>query len=266
MNPARQRRSRAAVEVERSAREPEGRAVQKMRRKDMRFTKAHHLLSQENAGEAQGIVGRRMRLAVVCGVHAGVRVTVREVLVHSRGAKVLADPLPGVAEGFSNSTWRSRGGWNFRAIGDRPQREQRPDARHSAGARCGVRDQREIAKSQRLPKAFVVPEQKRLVLAQWTAQRSTELIALKLRDVPVVEEVPRVQCAVPDEFIDVAVELISSRRGNDVNLRSRAFAVLGAVGVLDHGKLAHGIHTQELTTYTAGSVVNLRRPGKLDAV
>src|SRR5260221_9147802 len=66
--------------------------------------------------------------------------------------------------------------------------------------------------------------------------------------------------------LDVAVELVGSGRGYDVNLRPRALAVLGAVGILDHGKLAHGIHTQKLTTYTAGSVVNLRSPGELDAV
>ena len=48
------------------------------------------------------------------------------------------------------------------------------------------------------------------------------------------------------------MELIRAVGGDDVDLRSRALAILGAVSVLDHREFAHRIHAQQLSAAPPG--------------
>ena len=110
--------------------------------------------------------------------------------------------LQGIAEGLGDSARRSGGGQEFGAIRNRPEREQRPDARGRVGPRGVVWDQREIAQTQALPEAFVVREDEGLVFDDRTAGGGAKHVALEVRDVAVIEKVARVEGAVAHEFVE----------------------------------------------------------------
>src|SRR5581483_4843579 len=113
----------------------------------------------------------------------------------------------------------------------RPQRQQlRDPGRHAnitqrsirtrniTGARRIVGYQRHVAQPQVLSKALVVPEEKCLVLANRTADRRAENIALELRNGALVEKVSSIQIAVAQKLVNAAVQLIRARAGHDAHL------------------------------------------------
>jgi hypothetical protein len=61
-----------------------------------------------------------------------------------------------------------------------------------------------------MPEAFVVAENEELVVANGSAERAAELIALKFGDGTNVEVVASVERAVADEFKCVAVQLVGA--------------------------------------------------------
>src|SRR5580698_5336827 len=125
---------RSTVEIKGPAGEAESRLIEKAGGKNVGFTQAGHLLSQENVNQSEGVVGRRMCLAIVNRVNARKRILVRESLIEPRGSKVLANVLYGIAKRLGNPARRARGGQDFRPVRHWPQSEQRLDACDSAGS------------------------------------------------------------------------------------------------------------------------------------
>src|SRR6266550_2433338 len=101
--------SDSTIEIESAARESESRLVEKVGGKDVSFTQARHLLSQENVDQAERIGRGRMGFAVICGVDARERIFVGKDLVEPRRTKILPDVLPGICVRFGNTTRLSIG-------------------------------------------------------------------------------------------------------------------------------------------------------------
>ena len=99
--------------------------------------------------------------------------------------------------------WNWNRGIEVRAIRG-PVRGSRIDhvAGHEAAARIVVRNEGDVAESQRVPEAFVVAEKEHLVFLDGPAQRTAELISPEGRDSRVcrlrldVKEIPRIRGAV----------------------------------------------------------------------
>src|SRR5579884_2036616 len=132
----------------------------------------------------------------------------------------------------------------FRPILDRPQRQQRRcrrrDSNISLRAVCVgdisssggvVGNERYIAQRKMLAKALIIPEKENLVLANRSAQRSAEDIALKLRRVALIEVIASIEGVVAQKFVSGAVDLVRARCSHNAHLRARSFAVFGAVGI-----------------------------------
>ncbi len=117
-----------------------------------------------------------------------------------------------------------------------------------------------------LPVTFVVTKPEQLVMAHRAAECGAEVIALKLRDICLVEIIARVQGAVAQKFIHRAVEFVSSRSGDDRYLRARALAVIRAISIADHVEFADRVHSQQLPAGAARGYVDERGPGVLDSV
>src|SRR5579871_3348057 len=117
-----------------------------------------------------------------------------------------------------------------------------------------------------LTETLVIAKDKSLVLLDRSADGSSEFVALKLRDIPEIEEISRVECAVAQEFIDRAVDFVGARGGYDAYLRSRSLSILSAVGAADHVELADSVDAQKLAAGTSRSNVDFRRPGIFDPV
>src|ERR1035437_2831883 len=153
-----------------------------------------------------------MVAAVVHDVDAKQRVLWRNVVVNARRAKVFANPLQRMAEGFGNAAAQ------FRTVGHRPESQQGSGAGidtdvgqrstrigYEALAGAAVGHQRHIAESQVLPVAFVVAEKKQLVFLDWAAQRPAKLIALKRWNGALSKEIAGVKGAVPQKLIGAAM-------------------------------------------------------------
>ncbi len=117
---------------------------------------------------------------------------------------------------------------------------------HIPQPRLVVRHQCDCAQSPVLPEAFVVAEEKELVVANGPAERAAELVALEFGNRSSVEVVPGIERTVTDEFERRAVRLVGSGRGDDADLCAVAFAKGRAVSVSGHVELAHSIHTQQV--------------------
>src|SRR5579862_8863715 len=89
-----------------------------------------------------------------------------------------------------------------------PQRQQRLYARDGLRSRRIVRNQRHVRQSEILAEAFIIPEQKQLVLHQRAAKRTAKLVALKDRNIALIKIVAGIERAVTDEFKRAAVQLI----------------------------------------------------------
>jgi hypothetical protein len=81
-----------------------------------------------------------------------------------------------------------------------------------------------------------------------------------------IEEVSRIQRAVPQKFVNRSMQLIAARSRHDAYLRAGTFSVSGAVGVLHHRKFPHGVYTQKLPTRASRCVVDFRGARKFHAV
>ena len=57
-----------------------------------------------------------------------------------------------------------------------------------------------------------------------------------------IEEIARIQSAIPDKFVRRTVELIRASGAHDNDLRSGFFAILRAISVFYDIKLEHCIH------------------------
>ncbi len=103
--------------------------------------------------------------------------------------------------------------------------------RNVALARLVVRHEGYVAQAPGLAKAFVVAEEKELVLADWAAQSSAELVALELGNRCLVKVVARVESAVADELEGGAVQSVGAGTGDDRDLRAVTLAEACTVGV-----------------------------------
>src|SRR5882762_4494091 len=106
-----------------------------------------------------------------------------------------------------------------------------------------------------MSESFIVSEQKCLVPPDRTAERASKHIAPKRRNTAMIKKIPRIQSAVAQEFVNVAVEFIAPRGGHNVHLCPRPLPVLRAISVLHYGKFAHGVHAQKLSAHSSGRVV-----------
>src|ERR1700688_30996 len=139
INPAGQVNRGPAIEIESSTRKAEGGAIDDVGGKNMGLTQTSNLFAQENIREADGVACRRMSVAVVDGINNRKGICVRQILIETYSAEILADMLHRVAEGLRDSARRSSRSEKLRAIGHGPKCEQRLDAGHSAGSRFIVR-------------------------------------------------------------------------------------------------------------------------------
>ena len=114
--------------------------------------------------------------------------------------------------------------------------------------------------------AFVVRKKEGLILLNRPAQRSAELIALEVGNLRKVEEIPRVQGAVAQELIGVAVHLGCAGGCHDVDLGAGSFSIFGAIGVLHQGEFLHRVHAQKLSARPSRGVVDLGGAGEFHPV
>src|SRR5450631_3074931 len=147
----------------------------------MGLVQAHHLLAQEHVDETYGIAGWRVCFAVIDGINRGKHIVARQRLIEAQRSEIFPNVLQRIAERFSDATRGARRSQQFRTVGNRPESEERTDARGRIGARSTVGDQREIAQSQDLAEAFVVSEDKGPVFDQRPAAGSTKDVALEVR-------------------------------------------------------------------------------------
>src|SRR5712691_11565235 len=64
-----------------------------------------------------------------------------------------------------------------------------------------------VSHAQRLPQALIIAEEERSALLDWPSERSSELIPLEGRNLR-VKKIARVESAVTEEFVSIAVEPI----------------------------------------------------------
>src|SRR6266404_5136966 len=137
-----------------------------------------------------------MSVAVVSCVNTRQRILLCKVLIKPGSSKIFADMLQRIAECFSNPARRPGRGQKFRSVGHGPQSKQRLNTRDGTGPGSSIRHKSYIAQTQILPETLVISEQECLVLPDRPTERTAKLIALKLRDRAMVEEIPGVQCAI----------------------------------------------------------------------
>src|ERR1700744_1035623 len=137
-----------------------------------------------------------MRIAIVRRINGRQRIVRRKILIDASRSEIFSNVLDRIAERFGDTARSAIRVKQLRPIGDGPQCEKRLNARHRLPPRSVVRDEREIAQSKRLTESFIIREEKRLVLHYRTTHRRAKHVALKMRNVAVVEKVPRVERAV----------------------------------------------------------------------
>src|ERR1700753_3951587 len=174
--------------------------------------------------------------------------------------------LDWIAEGFCYAALGAVGIEKLGAVCDGPKCKKRLNARYGLRTGCIVGYEREIAETQRLAEAFVVGEEKGLVLDDRTAGGGAENVAFEMRNIAVIEEVASVERAVAQEFVRRSVKLIRAVRGDHIDLGAWSLAVLRAVGVFDDGEFAHGVDTEKLSAEAARCVIHFRGAGELNSV
>src|SRR5207245_8033468 len=105
-------------------------------------------------------------------------------------------------------------------------------ARQKTLPRWHIRINRAIALPQPLLEPFVVSKHEQLVLHQRTSDGSSELMPFE-RTLFGLEEVPGIQSAVTVIFEDIAMPVVRSGGGHNIDLPSGPFPILGAIGVLE---------------------------------
>src|SRR5215469_9006377 len=95
---------------------------------------------------------------------------------------------------------------------------------------------------QVLAEAFVIPEEKRLILSDRATKSSPELVTLKQRSRSLVKVVRCVKRIVPQEFVDAAVQFVGSGLRDNGYLSTGPLAVFGAIGITQDIELAHGFN------------------------
>jgi hypothetical protein len=103
-------------------------------------------------------------------------------------------------------------------------------------------------------------------VANGTAERAAEVVALKIRNLLPIEIVACVECAVAQELIRRAMQPICAAGSNDTDLCALAFAESGGVRVAGDIEFAHRVNAEQLAAGTAGSDIDKRRAGVLDAI
>src|SRR3984957_17083156 len=207
-----------------------------------------------------------MRIAVVRSVNGRQCVVGREVLIYASGPEIFADVLDRVAEGFSDAARSTVGVEQFGTIGNRPQGEERLNARHRFRARSVVWDKGGIPEDEGLAGYFIVREEKCLIFHDWPTNRCAKNVALKVRNVPVVEEVACIERAVAQKFVSRSMQLIRSVRRDNVDLRAGPLAVFSSVRVFNDGEFAHGVDAKKLAAEFSKCVVHLGRAGEFDSI
>src|ERR1700692_498351 len=108
IHPARQRHGGSAIEIKSTARKAKRGAIDHAGGKNMGLTQTDHLFAQENVREADRIGCRRMSVAVIEGINSREGIYIRHILIQTNSAKVFANMLHRVAEGFGDSARGSR--------------------------------------------------------------------------------------------------------------------------------------------------------------
>ena len=114
--------------------------------------------------------------------------------------------------------------------------------------------------------AFIISENESLVLLNRTAQRSSKIIALKLRDVALIEKIAGIEIAVADELVERAVQRIRASGGHDADLGTGTLSVFGAIGIGNHVEFANGVDTQKLAAGSTGRVIDDGSSGVFDSI
>src|SRR5581483_11634231 len=117
-----------------------------------------------------------------------------------------------------------------------------------------------------LAKTLIIPKEENFVLADRSAQRASEDVALKLRRAALIEVIASIERAVAKKFVSVPVNLVRARSSNNAHLRARSFAVFGAIRIRHNVEFAHRIDAQELSAGAAWSDVDLRCSCVLNSV
>ena len=222
----------------------------------MRLFQAHHLFAKvENVRAVR--VGRRGGdvSTVIDRVDPGQRILLRKDVIDANGPEIFVDGLQRATEDFSDSV-EVRCARGCRG----PQTQQRLNARHRRGTRRRVRNERRRGLMQILAEALVVGEHEGFVRVERSANRRTELVALKGRGRALIEEISSVERVVAQEFIRAAVPLVTAGLGDDYHLRARVLAEFGAIGIALHIKFAHRINAKEHPARSPRLHVVLRGP------
>ena len=224
---------------------------------------AAYLLAQALVHQAQRIGRRRGGRAVVNGVGGEEQILAAQVIVEPRGAEVLPYVLRGMAERLRDAAAQV---WPVLGCVDTHVRLPSRRVGQIALPRLVIGNQRHRAQPPVLPEAFVVAEEKQLVLLHRAAQRRAKLVALELRNRRLVKVVARIESAVAQKFKYRAMQTVGAGGGHDAHLRAVALAVAGAVGVCHHVELAYRIHSQQLAAGAARRHVDQRCACVLNAV
>src|SRR6185437_13861430 len=118
-------------------------------------------------------------------------------------------------------------------------------------ARVIVRHDAHVGHGQRLPKGFVISEEKQLVLFERSTERAAKLIAAERGHGTLIKEVPGVKHAVADKFENCPVDRISAGPRHELNLCAGALSILRAVGIAENIDLTNAIDAQQLTARAA---------------
>ncbi len=113
----------------------------------MLLLRAQHLLAQPLKDGRIRVLRRSIGVAVIHGIDPKQQIVRGQVGIDPRGAEILAHMLWRIGEGFGNAARRAIRVEQLRTIGDRPQREQRPDDGGSSGARGIVRNKADCAEA-----------------------------------------------------------------------------------------------------------------------
>ena len=119
---------------------------------------------------------------------------------------------------------------------------------------------------QVLAKAFVIAKKKSFIGAKGSAERSSELVALKRRGGTLVEEIGSIEGIVAQKFESGAMQLVAARPCDDEHLSAWTFAEVGAVRIALDVEFAHRVHAQEHAARPSRRHVVFGGPGKLHSV
>src|SRR5438046_6552824 len=124
-------------------------------------------------------------------------------------------------------------------------------------ARVRRRHGRNRRDAQRLPDSFVVGKEECSILQDWSADRSSKLVALEGRNTTHIEEVPGVEFAITKKLVHTAVNLICPRARNGVNHPPGGLAVLRRVVAGQDGTFLNRVNAQVPSQHAAGCSIGV---------